>query len=164
MYKSSDNNKNICNLKSNFKFITWNSARKNISPSLDSELSNLTQYKLICVNETSVLYDVSKFNLVGYRHSNKVTRGLSVYINKDLQHHSSVNQSDFTIYGYIAPPPISNNNAKTMFSKIGYVCSYRSPSLSDLENETFFNDLYDSITKFKLQGCELVCSLHFRRF
>ena len=75
---------------SSIKLISWNTGGMNIGKSLDSELKfAIKNHMIFTANETNSLPDLSQYKLVGWRHSNPITRGLAVFISSSLRHYST---------------------------------------------------------------------------
>ena len=130
-------NSNLVDKK--IKFIHWNANNKaNLTPDLGPHLKNKKSNIFLSINESFALTDLSIYKLVGVRHQNLLTRGLSLYISDHLRHYTNIFFSKFTINGVITLP--SNNPNKEPLS-IGFVSTYRSPSLTLEQEIEFFTDL-----------------------
>ena len=113
---------------------------------------NEQKFNLVCIAETPNLSDLSSIGLSGWRHSAEIMRGLSVFVSSDLQHFSHIQESKFSLYGHISLPALDNYEALP----IGFLASYRSPSLvTDEQNAEFFNDLSSTIDKLS-EKCDLI--------
>ena len=123
------------------KMVHWNcNNRANLTPDIGPEIKNRSSNILLCLNETFSLPDLSVYKLVGVRHQNLLSRGLCLFISEHLRHYTDFYFSKFSIYGSINLP---DSGAKEAL-KIGFICSYRSPSLSADQNIEFFNDFNET--------------------
>lgn len=143
-------------MTSSLKFVTWNSGRKSVTDSLRGELALRKQNICLCLNETSNLPNLDEFRLNGVRHTDTVkTQGLCVFISSQLQHYSHAEQSKYSIFGYFNLPTVVVNDIECEPLKIGFIATYRSPSLSQAENSEYFADLTMIIEKLQV-SCSLV--------
>ena len=127
------------------KLISWNSGRKSIVDSLGYELqsSNRSMNVLFSVAETSALTDLSSIGLVGWRHGAPLMRGMCVYISRSLQHFTTIRESSYTLSGTVNFPSQRGFEAVV----IGFVCSYRSPEITDEEALLeYFADVSEAFT------------------
>ena len=92
--------------------------------------------------------------MIGYRiaNSTRKNQGLCCYISSELQHYSDISEGLYSLYGYVRP--YFTSNAEN-FAKIGFCCTYRSPSLTDTENDDYFNELLEISQELKSK-CDVV--------
>ena len=137
-FMNMNNNRQQYNLQKRLKFISYNCNNKsNLTPDIGPLLSNTKQNIIMCINETFALPDLSIYKLAGVRHSNPLSRGLSLFISDHLRHYTDVFYSKFTINGLMTLPSDDNKEAMT----IGFIATYRSPSLGYDQEQEFFTDL-----------------------
>lgn len=132
---------------SSLKLITFNIS-KNYSNlnCLTAEFSKPNTNILFCVNETSFLANLEKFNLYGVRLEDKnyKTSGLSLYISNHLRPFTEVKYGKFSIYGQINFP----SSSKSEGCRVGFVASYRNPALNNSElNDLYFDELSEILNK-----------------
>ena len=138
------------------KFVTWNSCRQNVADNLRCELRNRTHSTLLCVNGTERLQDLSEFGLNGLRHPGEWSRGLCLYVSEHLQHYASVTQGKYSWYGWLRlPDSVDSTGSIITSANIGFICTYRSPSLPSGLNEEYFAEMEKVIDVLRNE-CELV--------
>ena len=108
------------------KLLSWNSGKKSIVDSLGYEIKN-PMSTIMSVAETHSLADLSNHGYIGHRHQAEIMRGLCIYISMHLQNYSSVRHTKYTLEGEVSLP---NVEGKGKPITIGFIASYRSPSLT----------------------------------
>ena len=121
------------------RIMTFNIAKQHSNFSvLDYELLRKNQNVIFTVNESSYLQDLSKFGLVGWRHPEKLMSGLCLFVSSNLSAYSSFKVGSWGFYGTISPP---TNNDGSEVMEVGFISTYRNPSLSEDQNESYFKEI-----------------------
>ena len=128
------------------KLLQFNIAKNHTNfQSLAPELASPGQNVVLVINESTYLQDLTRFNLVGVRHQDRIMSGLCVFISDHLRPYTELKTCKWGFYLTINPPSDANGNG---FIPISIIATYRNPVLDKPEyfnsaNDEYFDEIFN---------------------